>query len=424
MNDRSFPIAHPRPAHGWVNDPNGLLLHEGRWHLYFQHNPESAEHHRIVWGHLSSADLAHWREEPVALEPQDGGDDEFGCWSGVSTLDDDGHPAFVYSGVLDPEGRSTALVVHRDPETLGYTGARLPAARMPEDPEVIAMRDPFVFTFAGRRWVIQGAGLANGSGALLLFDATDLDSWSYEGRLLDAKDPALDGALHASIWECPQLVPADDGENWILLISRWILRPDGGADLLDTVWAVGTLEERSAEGQPPLAFVPNTSGRLDAGDSFYAPQALALPGRNLLWGWARESRPQEEADQAGWSGVLTWPREVSVRDGRVHTEPARECSQLRTGEVAVPSSRWTELPDATDIEAAASHMVVALAEGDRRRVVWEGTADRVVIDASLLEVFPATGMPVTLRAYPADGERWTVFSDGDVRAWELGPSMP
>ena len=24
---------------GWNNDPNGMVYHDGKWHLYFQHNP-------------------------------------------------------------------------------------------------------------------------------------------------------------------------------------------------------------------------------------------------------------------------------------------------------------------------------------------------------------------------------------------------
>ena len=29
--DRSFPRLHPRPAKGWLNDPNGIHYADGRW---------------------------------------------------------------------------------------------------------------------------------------------------------------------------------------------------------------------------------------------------------------------------------------------------------------------------------------------------------------------------------------------------------
>ncbi|MBO9705839.1 MAG: glycoside hydrolase family 32 protein, partial [Arthrobacter sp.] len=44
--DPYFPRLHPRPAQGWLNDPNGVSHVNGRYHVFFQYNPESARHHR------------------------------------------------------------------------------------------------------------------------------------------------------------------------------------------------------------------------------------------------------------------------------------------------------------------------------------------------------------------------------------------
>ena len=93
--DPAFPRFHPRPAQGWINDPNGISHINGRYHVFFQYNPDSARHHRIAWGHVSSADLVRWEEHPVALRPQHGGPDEYGCWTGVVT-DDGGVPTAAY----------------------------------------------------------------------------------------------------------------------------------------------------------------------------------------------------------------------------------------------------------------------------------------------------------------------------------------
>lgn len=435
MTDRSLPVAHPRPATGWLNDPNGVLFHNGKWHLYFQYNPLSARHHRIVWGHLSSNDLAHWTPEPVALEPQPDSPDAYGCWSGVATIDDDGAPTLVYSGVTGDEGVSTALVVRGDSDARDFTGPRTPAASMPEDPQVIAVRDPFVFYVDGHRYAVQGAGLADGHGAILLYDATNLDRWDYLGPLLDASNPDLHGHLSASIWECPQLVPFP-GRRWALMISRWVRQPDGSGALVDSQWVVGELLTTSI-GEKPLQFHPLRTGMVDDGDSFYAPQALVLRERALLWGWARETRPQEDSDAAGWSGLLTWPRELHLDGDRLVTRPAPECASLRSRPLPIKPHTWNQLPDAVDLAPEASAPVIRLALGPAPEsanipsvseaqpevpgLVWEGQAERVVIDRSIIEIFRPGESALTLRAYPEDDAVWWVKVDGELDAWELGP---
>jgi beta-fructofuranosidase len=45
----SFPALHGRPGRGWVNDPNGLAVIDGRYHLLFQYNPDRSLHERIRW---------------------------------------------------------------------------------------------------------------------------------------------------------------------------------------------------------------------------------------------------------------------------------------------------------------------------------------------------------------------------------------
>ena len=94
---------HLRPHRGWLNDPNGMTLRDGVWHVFFQHNPAAPEHRRIAWGHAVSDDLANWRLLPVAFGPTPGGPDAFGCWSGVF-LPGHERPGVVYSGVTDESG--------------------------------------------------------------------------------------------------------------------------------------------------------------------------------------------------------------------------------------------------------------------------------------------------------------------------------
>ena len=70
--DHQFPTLHRAHRRGWINDPNGIMEADGRWHVYFQYNPASARHEHIRWGHVSSPDLVSWREEPEGPTPRPG----------------------------------------------------------------------------------------------------------------------------------------------------------------------------------------------------------------------------------------------------------------------------------------------------------------------------------------------------------------
>lgn len=203
--DRSFPRLHPRPAEGWVNDPNGILFAEGRWHVFFQYNPESARHEHICWGHMSSTDLLSWEEHPVALRPRAEGPDSYGCWSGVGIVDA-GTPAVVYSGAAADDGFSEVLVVRGSADARDWSGERTVAAGLPADPLVTMVRDPFLFELGGRRWAVQGAGRSDVGGALLLYAADDLGAWEERGYLLTAEDAVAAQLPECAGWECPQVV--------------------------------------------------------------------------------------------------------------------------------------------------------------------------------------------------------------------------
>src|SRR5690625_7082335 len=86
----------------------------GRCHVYVHHNPASAPHEDIRWGHASSPDLVTWTEEPDGPAPRPGEVDQGGCWSGVGLLDraaePDGVPTLAYSAV-DAQANHLAPVV-------------------------------------------------------------------------------------------------------------------------------------------------------------------------------------------------------------------------------------------------------------------------------------------------------------------------
>ncbi|QSZ53014.1 glycoside hydrolase family 32 protein [Paenarthrobacter sp. AT5] len=446
--DPAFPRFHPRPAQGWINDPNGVSYIDGKYHVFFQYNPDSARHRLIQWGHVSSEDLVQWEEHPVALVPQAGGPDSAGCWTGVVTLDD-GVPTAAYSGVQDHGGHSQVVIARGSSDLVSWNQDGHVAASMPTDPTVTAVRDPFIFRFNGARYAVQGAGLADGRAALLLYSVEDMENWEYKGIWLTSSDPVAAMHAPAEIWECPQLVEvpvAGGGSTWVMMFSLW-LSGDDHEHANGVGHLIGSLSPDSETGLP--VFTAATGGKSDLGRDFYAPQIVQLAYSSaaatsaassaaasaLMWGWANEGpgrdgrrgRTQEEIDDAGWSGVLTHPRLLSVADGALVVAPAPEVSAYRGAAVASDASGSVDVPAFAEVGVTGSGPVsLRLGSGADEQLVYSGTVAageelRIFIDASLVEVYRSGSVATTLRAYPLAGESWTLELPAGATAnvWEL-----
>ena len=72
------PQFHFTSKTGWLNDPNGLVYHNGIWHMMYQHNPYGIIGSLKHWGHATSTDLIHWTEKPSSVVPDDLGSNHSG----------------------------------------------------------------------------------------------------------------------------------------------------------------------------------------------------------------------------------------------------------------------------------------------------------------------------------------------------------
>jgi beta-fructofuranosidase len=167
-------------------------------------------------------------------------------------------------------------------------------------------RDHAVWRSEGSWYQVIGSGIHGVGGAALLYRGDALDDWEFVGPLLVGD---WDGA--GAVWECPELL--EFGDRHLLHVSD--------DDRVD--YFVGRLDLDEP------GFAVESRGRLDHGD-FYAPQSMrADDGRVLTWGWLPPGRDERAQWDAGWSGVLSVPRELSLDGDALRQRPASELAALR-----------------------------------------------------------------------------------------------
>lgn len=322
VDDPHRPAYHFLPPANWMNDPNGLIQWDGRYHLFYQHNPYGPLWGTMYWGHAVSDDLVHWTDLPIALAPTPGGPDEDGCWSGCA-VNDGGTPTIIYTGVYP---QRPCLATSQDDLLTWQKHQDNPIIDAPpKGLEVVGFRDHGVWKEGATWYQVIGSGISKVGGAALLYRSPNLIDWEYVHPLLLGQEQRRGPVWAGTMWECPDFFPLD--EKHILVISARDEDEDHG---LYSLAFIGTYTDHT--------FVPEALVKLDWGDTlFYAPQTLVDErGRRIMFGWIQEGRSTEATEAAGWAGVLSLPRVLSLSsDGLLGVEPASEVRALRTGHTHV-----------------------------------------------------------------------------------------
>jgi beta-fructofuranosidase len=447
---RRRPGVHFAPKANWMNDPNGLIFWNGRYHLFYQHNPVStAPSEKICWGHATSPDLLHWEDLPLALTPTPGSPDEDGCWSGRAVVND-GEVFLLYTGV---SGRRQRPCVARalDDQLVSFQKAEEnPVISVEPLPGLIGFRDSAVRRVNGEFRQLIGSGAPELGGCLLEYSSKNLVSWDYVGIFLSGSSSGLPGEM----WECPDFFELESRSFLAMSLLQ------GGRPF--EVISVGGRFDGDR-------FVPEVDGRLDIGSRWYAPQSFDAPdGRRIIFGWFREREEELPEGERGRVGVMSLPRQLFATDnGALGMTPIKELKALRQTEF-LPSAeepadgtslRAPRSVDSVEVEVAvARHGVgtlqVDLLDGDRGVVVAVAIAAgnievgtstppsprsaapltgpiRVFYDGGIVEVFAGNGLArseifydrplvrsVAVRGQSV-GDEILVPGHGEVRAWEL-----
>lgn len=385
--DPTRPIYHFCPPANWMNDPNGTIYHNGYYHLFYQHNPYGDGWGQIHWGHARSTDLVHWEHLPIALWPSKELGEEH-CFSGCAAINGAGQPVLIYTmvgpGTHDerPDNEQWAAIGDADWITWQKHPANpvLSLQTHGGPPFEDEWRDPFIFTEAGRTFLVLGGDYDDVAG-VALYEATDdtLVNWRYH-KLLYQKP-----RTEIRFFECPNFFKVDG--KWLLLTSPY-----------QTIqYLVGDFDLNT------LTFTPTGEGVLDPGFStvpnFYASNILYDPeGHCILLGWARGF-----AADRGWNGCLALPRILTIGpDGHPQQMPLPQLQALRTHRYRVADT----VVDAAgsllmDVAGDALEIQALLEPGDgkmqlrlRRSVDGSRSID-ITYDGSVLDVV-GTQIPLLL----------------------------
>jgi fructan beta-fructosidase len=198
------PLYHFSPLKGWIGDPDGLVKHNGKYHLFW-------------WGHAVSNDLVHWEELPRPMEEGLG----FSYFSGSVAVDKSNTSGF---------GKNSMIAVFTKhlpgdslPETQALSISRnqgLTFEYYKENPVLdinkVFFRDPQVFWHNKEKlWkmVVSRPDVQE----IQFYESADLKNWKYCSSFssLGAKN---------SFWECPDLfelpIEGTNEKKWVLIIGR------------------------------------------------------------------------------------------------------------------------------------------------------------------------------------------------------------
>ena len=341
---------------GWNNDPNGMVYHDGKWHLFFQHNPTGLGHGNMTWGHATSPDLVHWVQQPDKIFPATMA--AGACFSGGATVDKkntagwganamvafftdtsrgeaaaystDGGDSFTYY-------ESNPVVKHegRDPKVIWYAYDK---DDVPLNDEAKRLGGHWVMVVYDRPKEPEHRNAA-------FYTSTNMKDWTVQSHL-------------PGYVECPELMelPVDGKSS----NTRWVVFA------ADARYAVGRFDGK--------VFTPDNPDKYQVHwGPYYASQTFdnAPDGRKIQMGWLKIHAPAGPFNQH-----FSFPHELTLHtttDGiRMFAKPVREIDTLRA---------LSHRAEAQDLIAGKAVTVSVGSDLlDVRLTVSVGDAKRIVLD--------------------------------------------
>ncbi|TLV02182.1 glycoside hydrolase family 32 protein [Dyadobacter luticola] len=308
QQEKYRPQFHFSPKAHWMNDPNGMVFHNGTYHLFFQYYPEDKVWGPMHWGHATSKDMVSWQEQPIALYP-----DSLGyIFSGSAVVDTKNTSGFG----KDDKVPLVAIFTHHNPvlekqktgrheyQSLAYsldegkTWTKYSGNPVLPNPGITDFRDPKVSWYEPqKKWIMTLAA----KDRIAFYSSPDLKSWKSES------DFGTDAGAHGGVWECPDLFPImhDGKQVWVLIVN---INPGG-----PNKGSAGQYFLGDFDGKTFKSYSKETKW-LDFGADNYAAVTFSNTGnRSILLGWMSNWQYANQVPTDPWRSANTIPRELGLK---------------------------------------------------------------------------------------------------------------
>lgn len=365
------PVFHFSNPVGWMNDPNGFSEYQGEHHLFYQYYPYDIHWGLMHWGHAKSKDFVRWEYLEAALAP-DKEYDKQGVFSGTA-LEDGEKQVLIYTGVEEKKAENgEKCVLQNQCIAVGdgtdyeksacnpvITGDLLPKGGSRTD-----FRDPKIWKEDGRYFVVAVNRGADGSGQAVLFYSDDLEKW-YFGSILDRSDNKV-----GEMWECPDFFAL--GDAYVLVVSLIGVYAEGLEfhNGNNVVFLTGKYEKET------MHFTRTGIQNMDYGLDFYAAQTMQTnDGRRVMIAWMQSWDNPMYPEEALWSAMMTFPRELTVKEGRICQTPVRELENYWKREVSYQDVCVEAPVELEGIRGRVIDLTITIKGSDYRKFKMKAASD-------------------------------------------------
>ncbi|MGR4991914.1 sucrose-6-phosphate hydrolase [Vibrio rotiferianus] len=370
QQDKGFPSFHIAPRFGLLNDPNGLCYFNGEHHIFYQWTPVGPVHGMKYWYHLSTKDFIHFTDHGVGLHP-DQDYDSHGVYSGGALVENDKALLFFTGNKRDQNWNripTQCFAIMNSDGNIEKHGVIVENEHYTEH-----FRDPKVWKKGDDYLMVVGAQTKTEHGSMVLYQSKDLKTWQHKGPI---KTKFSDLGY---MWECPDFFEIN-GQSVMLFSPQGVSssNPYDFKNIYSVAYIVGdqlNLESMTLENHQDIL-------QPDYGFDFYAPQTyLDENGRRILIAWIGLPEIDTPSVSQQWAGMLSIPRELTLKDGFLVQTPLPELKSLRKEEVVFAQSHTLENTSCLiqlDLEHEGFELELSNLKGDN--IVFSATEHEFMLD--------------------------------------------